>query len=203
MYYHKRSNLSLGIEKYWTLVQLQFERRTLAPDCHVGGYANLAHQALVTKQNKINLLLLTYYLNNPHLAQYVNIGLMLNREQKKVSKKYFAMIGSLWIVIEEFSRCQFVSLTSMLMLANLTIEKNKQQKCPKYEWTIYMKYIIYLWILHCGYEIKWNHVASQLWAQISVVSRSLKIFRLLDAIEICAHNCEATWFHFCPKYLIL
>ena len=99
----------------------------------MGGYANLAHQALVTKQNKINLLLLTYYLNNPHLAQYVNIGLMLNREQKKVSKKYFAMIGSLWIVIEEFSRCQFVSLTSMLMLANLTIEKNKQQKCPKYE----------------------------------------------------------------------
>ena len=23
----------------------------------------------------------------------------------------------------------------------------------------------------------------------------MKIFRLLDAIEICTHNCEATWFH--------
>ena len=27
-------------------------------------------------------------------------------------------------------------------------------------------------ILHCGYQIKWNHVASQLWAQFTIASRS-------------------------------
>ena len=37
-------------------------------------------------------------------------------------------------------------------------------------------------ILHCGYEIKWNHVVSQWWAQISIASRILKIFQDFNGI---------------------
>ena len=43
-------------------------------------------------------------------------------------------------------------------------------------------YEIHHILLHCGYEIKWNHVASQWWGQISIASRSLKHFQDFNGI---------------------
>ena len=59
------------------------------------------------------------------------------------------------------------------------IMKWKRSQCKK----LFVKDIYEIHhILHCGYEIKWNHVVSQWWAQISIASRSLKIFQDFNGI---------------------